>query len=155
MFKKNYIIFILFLILIFFPFFLSVNYSAEISFSRYPEIGGYYGTVPLSFILIYLFIILFFLKFTISKLEIFLLLFSLIFIMLSINFKNLVVLKNFLGISTFILSNIFFTFLFNFIRKHQLKDYFDSSFKFFFYLYFFLITYNVFILNFDIQRYVF
>ena len=137
--KIKNIFFFIILFFVFAPIFLSVSKLNVITLSRMPGIGNYYGTLPISAILLYFLVFVLITKLRFLKIEIFLLLLCLVFILLSINFKNLVVLKNYIGLVTFILSNVFFVYFFNYLKKNNLVVNFNYIFKFFFYFYFILV----------------
>ena len=140
--KINNIFFLIFLLFIFSPIFLSISKSNEITFARFPGIGSFYGTLPLSAFLIYILLLILLRKLNFQKIELILLLFCSVFILLSINFSNLVVLKNYIGLVTFISSNILFMYIFTYLYTNKSISNFNNIFIFFFYLYFVLVIYS-------------
>lgn len=140
--KINNIFFLIFLLFIFSPIFLSISKSNEITFARFPGIGSFYGTLPLSAFLIYFLLLILLRKLNYQKIEIILLLFCSVFILLAINFSNLVVLKNYIGLVTFIISNILFMYIFTYLYTNKFIFNFNNIFIFFFYLYFVLVIYS-------------
>ena len=143
--KTNTIYFLL-LLFIFSPIFLSVSKFNEITFARVPGFGSFYGTLPISAFLLYSTLFISITKLKLEKIEIILLLFCSVFVLLSINFNNIVVLKNYIGLATFICSNILFIFFFNFLHKNKLILDFNKIFVFFFFIFILLSSFIVFII---------
>ena len=114
-FKNKRLIFFFLISLIFFPIFISVTNDLNISFSRMPgritlknQSDFYLGTVPISCIIFLLLFLFKFFKLDILKIEYILLLFCLCFLLLGVNFSNVIVIKNTIGLILFIISNIIF-----------------------------------------------
>ncbi len=151
---KRFNILILLLIIIF-PLFLSLSNSFEFTFSRSPLLNSKSNliTFPLSFFYIIIFSFIFSLNLSFLKIEIILILFCILFIFIALMFNNLVVIKNFIGLFIFILSNIYFAEYFKNIKKNNLLKIFNKIFTNFIYVYSFLLIINLYLIGFNFRTF--